>query len=188
MTLAEVRKQIDAIDPRIRSLLMERMDCAEKVVDAKLASGDTSIYRPDREEEILRRLGEGVPEQRRAEYLAVVRKIMETSRMYEYGLMYDALPDPFAPLAAGLEIRENSTRVRVRLTRENRPNSMSSILSMIGDYGYNMDRMELIEDNTEKGTVTFELLILGDLSRTRMKKLMFQLSRECLDFSILACS
>ena len=187
MKLEEVRELIDAIDPQIRELLMKRLDCSEKVVEAKLASGNTTIYRADREEEILKRLGEPVPEDRVAGYLAVVRKVMEASRMYQYGLMYDALEDPFGPLGKDLEIPETCQRVRVRLTRENRPNSMSSILAMIGDYGYNVDRMELIHEDNENGTVTFELLIIGDLNDTHMKKLMFQLSKESKDFSILAC-
>ncbi len=185
MTLEEVRQQIDAIDPRIRELLMQRLDCSRQVVEAKLASGEHTIYRADREEAILARLGRSVPEDRVAGYLAVVRKIMETSRMYQYGLMYDALEDPFGPLAGDLHLPPHSSRVSVRLTRENRPNSMSSILSMIGDYGYNMDRMELIREDEAEGTVTFELLIIGDLGEVHMKKLMFQLSRECLSFSIL---
>lgn len=185
MTLAEVRKQIDSIDPQIKELLMQRMDCSYEVARAKAAAGETTIYRADREEAILKRLGEDVPEERRAGYLAVVRKIMETSRMYQYSLLYDWMDDLFAPLAKGLEIKENGTRVRARLTRENRPNAMSSILSMIGDYGYNMDRMELLEDNKEAGTVTFELAILGNLSEKHMKTLMFQLSKESMDFQLL---
>ena len=187
MTLAEVRGFIDAIDPQIRELLMQRMDCSAQVVEAKLAAGETTIYRADREEAILARLGEGVPEDRLAGYLAVVRKIMEASRMYQYGLMYDRLEDPFGTLAEGVEIPAAPTRVRVRLTRENRPNAMSSILSMIGDYGYNMDRMELIAEDEEANTVTFELLIIGNLKDVHMKKLMFQLSKESEGFQILAC-
>lgn len=107
--------------------------------------------------------------------------------MYQYGLMYDMLEDPFTSLAENIQVKDNGTRVRVRLTRENRPNSIASILSMIGDYGYNMDRMELLgEDETAK-IVTFELLIIGNLSDTHMKKLMFQLSKESRNFAILEC-
>ena len=74
----------------------------------------------------------------------------------------------------------------MRLTRPNRPNAMSEILSMIGDYGYNMELMELIADNREEGTVTFALTVLGNLNETNMKKLMFQLSMECMNFRIEA--
>ena len=112
---------------------------------------------------------------------------MEASRMYQYGLMYDMLDDAFAPLAENLSIEENSSHVHERLSRTNRPNAMSSILSMIGDYGFNMERMELVGEDQEANTVTFELWILGDLNETHMKKLIFQLSKESDGFVILEC-
>ena len=186
MTLEEIRKEIDAIDPKIRTLLMKRFDCAYRVAEAKNMSGDLRVYRPDREDEILSRLSEEVAEEKRSGYLAVVRKIMQTSRMYQYGLLYDWNEGLFEPLIRDIEVPGNASRVRVRLSRPNRPNSMSEILSMIGDYGYNMELMELISDNREEGTVTFELTILGNLNVTNMKKLMFQLSMECMNFRIEA--
>ena len=186
MTLEEVRKEIDAIDPEIRTLLMKRLDCAYQVAEAKNMSGDLRVYRPDRENEILSHLSKEVPAEQKAGYLAVVRKIMQASRMYQYGLLYDWNEGLFDPLIGEIPIPENAVRVRVRLTRPNRPNAMSEILSMIGDYGYNMELMELIADDREEGIVTFELTILGNLNETNMKKLMFQLSMECMNFSIEA--
>lgn len=187
MALEDIRQQIDEIDLRIRELLMDRLDCAAQIAESKLAAGETRVYRADREKEILDRLGAGVAEDRRDGYLAVVRKVMETSRMYQYGIMYDRLEDPFGPLSRELNIPDRVSRVRVCLTRENRPNAMSPILSMIGDYGCNMEQMELTGEDADRHTVTFELLIIGDLHETRMKKLMFQLSRESMDFKILSC-
>ena len=108
---------------------------------------------------------------------------METSRMYQYGIIFDNIENLFSPLAENLSIKPSNTRVRVSLTRENRPNAMSSILSMIGDYGFNMDRMELISQDSEQ--VTFELLIIGNLDDEKMQKLMFQLSKESKNFSII---
>ena len=183
MTLEEVRKQIDEIDQKLKELLMKRLDCSYRVVEAKNAKNETAIFRADREEEILGRLGADVPEERKAGYLSVVRKIMETSRMYQYGLLYDwkegHVVDQLLP--EGLE--EGGKNVKVLLTRENRPNAMSSILSMIGDYGFNMKQMTLMNEGEKE--VTFELIILGDLSTEKMKKLMFQLSGECKEFKIL---
>ena len=190
MNISEIRKEIDAIDEEIRTLLMKRLDCSEQVAQTKMQSAvsegkqsDITIFRADREEEILKRLGAEVPEERRAGYLAVVRKIMETSRMYQYGIIFDNIENLFSPLAENLSIKPSNTRVRVSLTRENRPNAMSSILSMIGDYGFNMDRMELISQDSEQ--VTFELLIIGNLDDEKMQKLMFQLSKESKNFSII---
>ncbi len=185
MTLQDVRAKIDAIDPKIRELLMQRLDCSLEVAQTKQAAGETNIYRADREQAILERLGEGVPEDRKPEYLAVVRKIMETSRMYQYGMLFDWNPELFAQLAKDIEIKPGGHRVTVRLTRPDRPNAMSSILNMVGDYGYNMQYMELLSFNRPEKTVTFDLTILGDLSETAMQKLMFQLSKESQNFKIL---
>ena len=151
MTLEEVRGRIDALDPGIRDLLMERMDLSCHVAEAKKESGDFRVYRPDREEEILKRLGQGVEEARKAE---------------------------------GVVIPEKAEFVRIRLTRPDRPGSMSSVLGMVGDYGFNMKSMTLLEEDPEEGKVAFELVIRGDLRQRHMQKLMFQLSMECEKFKI----
>lgn len=187
MDLKEARAQIDTIDPKLKELLMKRLDCSYQVAEAKNEAGEMSIYRADREAEILERLSKGVPKDRLDEYLAVVRKIMEVSRMYQYGLLFDWNPDAFSKISEGVEIPKDCKSVKIRVKRGDYPNAMSSILSMIGDYGYNMDRMELIEENGEDHTVTFELTIRGDLNRKSMQVLMFQLSGECLEFQILGC-
>ena len=188
MTLPEIRILINQLDTEIRSLLMKRMDYSAMAAEAKLAAGETTVYRADREEAVLKRLGRDVPEDRLPEYLSVVRKIMEASRMYQYGLIYDRLEDPFGPLSREITVPADCRLVTITLTRQDRPNSMSSILSMIGDYGFDMEEMERTGGNAEAGTVTFRLQIRGNLNEIRMKKLMFQLFRESDGFRILECS
>ncbi|MBO5526523.1 MAG: chorismate mutase [Erysipelotrichaceae bacterium] len=185
--LEEVRKEIDSIDRQIQELLMKRLDCSYQVAQFKKASGDRTIYRADREQAILDQLGKAVDPDRRKEYLAVIRKIMETSRMYQYGLLYDWNDDLFSPLVQHLTLPAMSKRIRLILTRKNQPNAMSSILSMIGDYGYNMDRMHLLEDNKQNNIVTFELIVLGNIQETNMRKLMVQLSMESMNFQMIEC-
>lgn len=184
MTLEEVRCQIDSIDAEIRELIMKRLDCSRNVAMAKQASGNLVIYREDREAEILERLSQGVPEDRKAEYLAVVKKIMETSRMYQYGLLYDWNDGLFSERFGEIDIPTEASYIRFTLTRPNQPNSMAQILSMIGDYGCNTELMELIGEDKENGTVTFTLTIPGNLNEAHMKKLMYQLSMESRDFTI----
>ena len=184
MTLEEVRCQIDSIDAEIRELIMKRLDCSRNVAMAKQASGNLVIYREDREAEILERLGQVVPEDRKAEYLAVVKKIMETSRMYQYGLLYDWNDGLFSERFGEIDISTEASHIRFTLTRPNQPNSMAQILSMIGDYGCNTEFMELIGEDREKSTVTFTLTILGNLNEEHIKKLMYQLSMESQDFAI----
>ena len=59
MTLAEIRKEIDRIDPQIKELFLQRMEAAKHVAEVKYASGD-EIYKAEREAEILARLSEDV--------------------------------------------------------------------------------------------------------------------------------
>ena len=105
--------------------------------------------------------------------------------MYQYGKLYEMVDGLFDELVAGIEIPAKATSVTLELTRPNIPNAMSSILSMIGDYGYNMQRMELLHYADDNSAVTFELTILGDLNEEHMKKLMLQLSKESSDFRII---
>ena len=184
MTLEEIRCQIDSIDAEIRELIMQRLDCSRNVAMAKQASGNLVIYRADREAEILERLNQGVPEDRKAEYLAVVKKIMETSRMYQYGLLYDWNDGLFSERFGNIDIPTEASHIRFYFTRPNQPNSIAQILSMIGDYGYNTELIELVGEDKENGTVTFALTILGNLNEEHMKKLMYQLSMESRDFTI----
>ena len=184
MTLEEVRCQIDSIDAEIRELIMKRLDCSRNVAMAKQASGNLVIYRADRETEILEKLSQGVPEDRKAEYLAVVKKIMETSRMYQYGLLYDWNDGLFSERFGEIDIPAEASHIRFTLTRPNQPSSMAQILSMIGDNGCNTEFMELIREDKEKGTVTFTLTILGNLNEEHIKKLIYQLSMESWDFAI----
>ena len=188
MTLPEIRILIDKLDPEIRSLLMKRMDYSAMAADAKLAAGETTVYRPDREEALLERLGRDVPEDRLPEYLSVARKILEASRMYQYGLIYDRLKDPLGPLLKGINIPADCFIVTIEFSRPDRPNSISSILGMIGDYGFDMDQLVRTNGISQADMVSFRLQIRGDLHETRMKKLMFQLSGECEDFRILSCA
>lgn len=185
MTLEEVRARIDVIDAQIHELIMDRLNCSLDAAKAKQAAGSMVIYRADREAAVLEKLGEGIPEDRKAEYLAVVMKIMETSRMYQYGLLYDWNEGLFEKCFPDVEIPGKASRVRCCFTRPDKPNSVSQILSMIGDYGFNMESIDFVSSDKEAGTVTFVLMILGDLNTTHMKKLMFQLSMESQDFKIL---
>lgn len=185
MSMEEIRANIDATDLLIRDLLMRRMEYSHQVAETKLAEGSTTIYRQDRETSILANLGADVPEDIKVEYLSVVRKILETSRMYQYGLLYDWNKNVFKEIA-GHELAETpGNHLRVRMTRPDAPNSMSTTLSMIGDYGYNMEWMELICLDVNKKTVTFDLTIAGDASCDNMRKLLFQLSKETMGFQIM---
>lgn len=84
MTLEEVRNKIDIVDKQIKTLFEERMILADAVASVKAQSED-AIYKPDREEAIITRLTEDVDDSIKKEYIALIKRIMEISRKYQYG-------------------------------------------------------------------------------------------------------
>ena len=84
MDLSEVRKNIDRVDGEIRKLFMERMILADQVACIKAQTED-AIYKPDREEDIIRHQTAGVKPELKKEYTALIKRIMEVSRKYQYG-------------------------------------------------------------------------------------------------------
>lgn len=84
MTLDEIRLQIDHVDSQIRSLFIERMGLAEQVAQVKAETED-SIYKPEREKAIIERQSKDMDPHLIMEYRALVKRIMEVSRKYQYG-------------------------------------------------------------------------------------------------------
>lgn len=84
MELAEVRKNIDRVDGEIRKLFIERMSLADQVACIKAETEDV-IYKPEREEAIIKRQTEGMDGKLVREYTALIKRIMEVSRKYQYG-------------------------------------------------------------------------------------------------------
>lgn len=183
-SLDEIRVEIDTIDEQIQQILMKRLDCSTEVVQAKIRDKNYVINRPDRESAMLERLGKSIPEQRKSGYLAVVRKITETSRMYQYGILFEQVPELFINLVKGLDLSQASNTVTVQLKRPNIPNAMSAILSMIGDYGFDMERLQLLGYSEDRSMAAFELTIRGDITHIQMQKLLLQLSMETEEFKI----
>ena len=183
--LSEIRVDIDRIDTEIKNKLMERLDYSHEVVLSKIRDKNYVINRPDREAAMLERLGKDIPKDRKNGYLAVVRKITETSRMYQYGILFDQVPELFEALTKDIDLTVPTDVVSVRLLRRNIPNSMSEILSMIGDYGFDMEEMQLLSYSEDHAYVYFRLTIQGDIRETRMQKLLLQLSMESEEFTIM---
>ena len=82
--LPEVRVDIDRVDAEIRNLFRERMALADEVARIKARTAD-EIFKPDREQAIIARLTESIDPSILKEYTAVIRRIMEISRKYQYG-------------------------------------------------------------------------------------------------------
>lgn len=84
MELSEVRKEIDSVDSEIKELFKKRMKLADEVARIKALTED-DIFKPDREASIIEKQTENVDESIKLEYTALIKRIMEISRKYQYG-------------------------------------------------------------------------------------------------------
>lgn len=84
MTLEEVRGNIDRVDKEIKKLFQERMELADNVAQVKAETGD-DIFKPEREVAIIDKLTRDVGNDIKKEYIALIKRIMEISRKYQYG-------------------------------------------------------------------------------------------------------
>ncbi len=84
MTLQEVRVNIDRVDSEIKKLFKERMLLADEVARVKAETCD-EILKPEREIQIIEKLTQGVDDSIVMEYTALIKRIMEISRKYQYG-------------------------------------------------------------------------------------------------------
>lgn len=112
MDLPQIRERIDRVDVSMRRLFCERMELSKQVACVKARTED-SIYKPDREALILEKRSEGMDPQLVMEYRALLRRMMEISRKYQYGLtlqMKDCFPFPFS--------REKPETARLMMVRE----------------------------------------------------------------------
>ncbi len=84
MELNDVRKEIDSVDQEIKKLFKKRMMLADEVAIVKARTED-DIFKPEREKEIVDKLTMGVDQSIKREYTALIKRIMEISRKYQYG-------------------------------------------------------------------------------------------------------
>lgn len=83
MGLETIRENIDSVDTKMRELFLKRMDLSRQVIEEKQKSGGT-VYVPEREEEVIARHMEGVPEEIMPEYHMFLKQIMAISRTCQY--------------------------------------------------------------------------------------------------------
>lgn len=83
MDLTEVRQRIDTVDNQMKELFNNRMECSKEVARVKLETGD-DVFKPLREKEILEKFSTD------SQYKSFIKKVMQISRKYQYGLFASA--------------------------------------------------------------------------------------------------
>ena len=86
MELSEIRKEIDSVDNEMRELFIRRMGLSKKVAALKAKTGD-SIYKPDREKEMIGRLSAGLDPELTQAYQSFLRQVLRLSREYQEKLI-----------------------------------------------------------------------------------------------------
>ncbi len=277
MTLQEVRKEIDRVDGEIKKLFAQRMTLADNVARVKAETGD-DIFKPDREVQIIENLTEDVDASIVKEYTALIKRIMEISRKYQYGRtlqLRDCLGisyleqapeiqqaamvktelyicnsmskdkivtvDSYRQMAEEIEkkhvdagigimeeigigvsdelhqllstrplyinrcdivkdnginkkvvtftdhlvVEENHNRLKVMFVCMNKSGSLSSILSMISDYGVNLTEIHSRPNMEEEWNYEFMVEMNANLKQQEIQALVYQLMNETEFFKIL---
>ncbi len=163
MTLQQIRRQIDRIDARLLELLNERASMAGKVGEIKRASGQ-SVFAPEREEMLLRRLerANGGPVTGEA-LRAIYREILSASRARQKSLVVAYLgPEASYCHQAALERFGSSDQYQASP-------AIQEIFSMVSQGGADAGVVP-IENSIEGGVnaaldtlVTTDLVICGEI-------------------------
>lgn len=82
MNLDEVRVKINVIDGSMKELFDARMECSFDVAKVKMETSD-EVFKPDREKAICEKFADD------KSYQTFVKKIMQISRKYQYGIFAD---------------------------------------------------------------------------------------------------
>lgn len=90
--LNEIRKDINAVDAEIRALFLQRMALADEVVNYKMCTGDR-ILKQDREDQIISKARQSMPEELQQEYQSFVKTTMRVSRKHQYKVMLEQHPE-----------------------------------------------------------------------------------------------
>lgn len=86
--LKKARERIDKIDDKLVPLFEERLRAGEEVARAKAASGDKSVFRPERERQVLARAEEALKDKRfSAEIRQLMGAVMDVNKDYQKKLL-----------------------------------------------------------------------------------------------------
>ena len=81
--LPAIRREINEVDEQMRALFLKRMSLALEVAHAKAETND-SVYKPDREAEIIEQRTAGMDGEIRLKYTALLQSMIRSSREYQY--------------------------------------------------------------------------------------------------------
>lgn len=181
--LDQIRKDIDAIDTKIKELFLKRMECSKRVAEAKAVTGG-DVFAPDREKQIIEKRAadvEGVYD----EYVTFLKILMSISRRYQYGIltnMQDAVLEK-ALTEAELSIEKPHNEITVSFSCVKGKNEANLFLNMVVLNGVELKNMKI---ETEETLQHVTMNLAGSLKDNNMRQLLCQVAKEAVDFRILS--
>lgn len=177
MDLDKVRSDINKIDESMKQMFLDRLVCSARVAEIKLENNDT-VYKPVREKEICEKFADD-----RA-YLIFIKKIMQISRKFQYGLFYDngAISDGFYDSLdeQSKQALESGGILSLRLAADSgavKGLNAHDILSVVAD-----SSLKIKELNASESVVQVSLLVEADReSRREALILAYMLYAETME-------
>lgn len=182
MTLNEIRAEIDRIDHQMKTLFLERMECAEHVAQTKAESGG-DVYAPEREAEILEKRTADTEGEIKGIYTSFLTWLMCASRKYQYGFLKSMQENVLEKLlaSAGLDGETEHEYVRVGFFLREKDNFLNLYVNMISLNGIDIREMNAAEKD---GGRKVSILLAGNLQDPDMCRLLCQLGKEAPCFEI----
>ncbi len=184
MNLDEIRAHIDRIDTQMKSLFLERMECAGQVAETKARMGSDSVFVPERELAIIEKRAADIDASLYDEYVVFIRHLMSVSRRYQYGILTELQDKTLkAELdAAGLNEQAEHTQVKIGFTCEKETSDLNLFLNMA-----KLNRISIVELqlHTENEIQKAELLLEGNIKEAAMRQFLCQTAKESEDFRIM---
>ncbi len=183
MTLDDVRKRIDQIDSQIKSLFLQRMECARDVAAVKARTGG-NVFDPERERTIIEKRAGDVTEFR-GEYEAFLRHLMGLSSTYQYNKLTELCDAVVgrALAAAGLDAETPHKFVEVSFSCSDSSPGLSDFLSAANLNGIEIKNLSAENQN---GALKVSVSLTGNVNSPKMRALLCQISSESKNFKICA--
>lgn len=181
--LDQIRKDIDAVDTKIKELFLKRMECSRRVAETKAITGG-DVFAPDREKQIIEKRAADV-EEVYDEYVTFLKILMSISRRYQYGIltnMQDAVLQN-ALSEAGFSEEQPHNQVTVTFSCVKGQNEVNLFLNMVVLNDVPLKNMKVeVKENIQHVTMTLS----GTWKEKNMRQLLCQVAKEAMDFSILS--
>ena len=173
MRLDDIRKEINEIDDKMKTLFDARMECTTEVAKTKIETGD-SIYKPIREKEMYERF------MNNPDYVSFLKKVVQISRRNQYKLFLDNNKnDNLFDKFKSEELKDGKLNLMLKPDEKSeRGLCIKDILSVISTSKLNV---ECIEVNNKKNNVlvTFDVP-KDDISQKEAYLIKYMLESETL--------